>query len=412
MASRPYTGVLRLAAMACGLAVAAIGVAEEIASPTLLPLQESAAYPNGTFAEQLSAANHGGSGPVGGSPYRTGPGRRDNWLVGPTWRITADGVVLFRDKTDVGALLAEVDPIAPATTLPPLEFRNNFDHAAGVRLMATSYYPQLEGYELQVGYLGAEQWLAGALFELETLVAGGLPLSDVDVLQRRQLEYESSLHALEVNFQRLTPGYLKPFAGVRYLALDEAVNDINRQFTTVILGDPVNVGDTLSSALTQTRNGVEIENNLIGFQGGLRLDMWRPTRRLHLNGFLSAGLYCNIVDRNRVFKETTSITTKERVSTTPTGGGAPVETVEQTTNALTAGSVASTDGTRVALVTEASLAATWRLNETTALRGGYQIIHFSGVELAGNLWTSPPPVTPQSDDLLLHGWFAGLEYRR
>ncbi|MEQ8846164.1 hypothetical protein [Botrimarina sp.] len=391
---------------------AALSAAQEVASPTLVPLEASAAYPNGTFSEQLAAASAAGGGPVGGSPFRTGPGLRDNWLVGPRWRVTADGLVLFRDAVDFDAILAEVEPIPPATTLPPLEFRSNFDHAAGVRLLASSQYPQFEGYELQVGYVGAEKWLAEALYELETIAAIDLPLSDIDILQRRLLEYESTLHALEVNFQCVTPGYLKPFAGVRYLSLDESISDFNRQFTTVILGDPLDVGDTLSSATSQTRRGVSIENNLIGFQGGVRLDMWRPTRRFHVNGFVSGGLYCNIVDRDHVFEERTTVTTKERVSTIPTGGTTPVETIDTTVNSLTAGSKASTDGTRVALVTEAAVAGVWQLNESLALRGGYQVIYFNGVELADALWVAPPPVTPQEDDLFLHGWFGGLEYRR
>lgn len=399
-------------AIGCALLVGAAQADEPLtlASPAAQSLDgmSSSAYPNGTFGEQLASASQGGGGPVGGSKYRPGSGRRDDWKVGPQWRATVDGVLLFRSGANLDAILAEVEPIAPSTVLPPLEFRDNFDHAAGVRLLVTSEFPQCSGYELQVGYLGVEKWMANAYFERETLPAASLPLSDVDVEQQRAVGYESSLHSLEINFQRETRGYLKPFAGVRYFGLDETVADENRQFTTGILGDPVNVGDTLSAATTQTRNAVEVQNDLIGFQGGLRLDMWQPTQRLHLNGFMSAGIFCNIVDRDRVFEESNASTTRERVST----GTPAVESVNTTTSTSTVRSLVSADGTRIAFATEAALAATWRVNSSTALRGGYQLLYLHGVELAENMWVSPPPVTAIEDELFLHGWFAGIEYRR
>ena len=134
--------------------------------------------------------------------------------------------------------------------------------------------------------------------------------------------------------------------------------------------------------------------------------MWRPTRRFHLAGSLAAGVYCNIVDRNRVFQSVTSTTTNELVTIDM------VDQVQTTTSTAGATSVASTDGTRIAFNTEATLAGVWRLNNAVALRAGYQMLFFSGVELAENLWTAPPPLAPASDDLFLHGWFAGFEYRR
>lgn len=366
----------------------------------------SAAYPNDSFGEQLSAAASGAGGPVGSSGYRPGPGRRDQWKVGPHWRASVDGLLLFRDSADLDGILAEVGPISPSTTLPDLEFRENFDHAAGARLLVTSDFHQCAGYELQVGYTGLEKWMANAYWAQETLAAASLPLSDIDVQQQRSLSYESSLHSLEVNFQRVTRGYLKPYAGVRYFGFDESIDDVNRQFVTGILGDPVNVGDTLSSATTQTRSAVEIENNLIGFQGGLRIDMWRPTRRFEVTGFLSGGVYCNIIDRNRISQSSTVVTTNERVTDGTT------ESTETTTTTAGATNRVSGDGVRVAFSGEAALAGVWRLNRSTSLRGGYQVLFLEGVDVAENLWVSPPSITAISDDLFLHGWFAGLEYRR
>lgn len=374
---------------------------------------ESIAYPDGTFGEQLSAASGPADYPVGGPGYRPGAGRRDDWLVGPHWRVTVDGVVLSRGEADLTAILAEVEPIAPAVALSPLEFYDNFDFAAGGRVLLTSEYPQLAGYELQVGYLGAEKWSANAYWEEEPITAG-----DITGMQRRQLVYDSRFHSAEVNFQKMSPGYLKPFAGVRYIAFGESISDINKQYTNVILPDPdiTMPGDSLSSILAQQSNGVEIENNLIGFQSGLRMDMWRPTRRLHFSGFASAGVYCNFIDRDRVSSSTVTVTTKETVvdnnNNTPLDPTDDPTSIDTTTNSLTTNVATSADGTRVAFTTEASLAATWRLSSTTALRGGYQVQFLSGVELAENLWTAPPPITAESDELFLHGWFAGIEYRR
>lgn len=383
-------------------------------SPSLLAMPgESIAYPDGTFGEQLSAASGPADYPVGGPGYRPGAGRRDDWLVGPHWRVTVDGVVLSRGEADLTAILAEVEPIAPAVALSPLEFYDNFDFAAGGRVLLTSEYPQLAGYELQVGYLGAEKWSANAYWEEEPITAG-----DITGMQRRQLVYDSRFHSAEVNFQKMSPGYLKPFAGVRYIAFGESISDINKQYTNVILPDPdiTMPGDSLSSILAQQSNGVEIENNLIGFQSGLRMDMWRPTRRLHFSGFASAGVYCNFIDRDRVSSSTVTVTTKETVvdnnNNTPLDPTDDPTSIDTTTNSLTTNVATSADGTRVAFTTEASLAATWRLSSTTALRGGYQVQFLSGVELAENLWTAPPPITAESDELFLHGWFAGIEYRR
>lgn len=392
-----------------------VGAQASVATPpSLLAMPgESVAYPNGTFGEQLSAAHGPDSGAHGGNGYRPGSGRRDDWLVGPHWRVTVDGVVLSRGEADLAAILDVVEPIAPAVALSPLEFYDNFDFAAGGRVLLTSEYPQLAGYELQVGYLGAEKWSANAYWEEEPITAG-----DITGMQRRQLIYDSRFHSAEINFQKMSPGYLKPFAGVRYIAFSESISDINKQYTNVILPDPdiTMPGDSLSSILAQQSNGVEIENNLIGFQSGLRMDMWRPTRRLHFSGFASAGVYCNFIDRDRVSSSTVTVTTKETVVTgnnnTPLDPTDDPTSIDTTTNSLTTNVATSADGTRIAFTTEASLAATWRLSSTTALRGGYQVQFLSGVELAENLWTAPPPITAESDELFLHGWFAGIEYRR
>ena len=363
----------------------------------------SEAYPNGTFAEQLSSAQAITGHGAGGSHRRAGPGRKDDWKVGPHWRVTADGGVLFREEADLAAIVAAATPAAPTP-----EFQDNFDHAMAGRLLITGAWPQCRGYELQFGYVGAEQWTAPVVFPQTTITAPGFPDSDIDVEERRGIEYESNLHALELNFQRLTNGYLKPFAGFRYALLGEDISDFTDQFALVALPNPpAGVGNQNASVLVDSLRSIEIDNNLVGFHGGLRLDMWRPTRRLHFHGFLSAGAYCNLVERSNVVSQRTVRTDNEVIDTDP--GAGVVEEVQTTTTDTTSSSIVSTDGTNIAFTSQAALAGEWRLNSCTALRAGYQVFYLSGVELAEDAWIG---LGPTESDLFLHGWFAGIEYRR
>ena len=361
---------------------------------------DSAAYPNGTFSEQLAAA-HGGDGHgAGGSHRRFGPGRKDDWKVGPHWRVTADGGVLFRENADLDAILGAATPAAPTP-----EFRDNFDHALAGRLLITGEWPQCRGYELQFGYVGAESWGAPAVFPQTTITAPGFPSSDIDVEERRAIEYESNLHALELNFQRATKGYLKPFTGFRYANLGEEIVDFTDQFALVALPNPpAGIGNQNASVLIDTERRVEVDNHLVGFHGGTRLDMWRPTERLHLQGFLSAGVYCNVIRRSTGSGQRTL-----RVENEVVDDGMMGEAVQTTTTDTSSGAAVSTDGTNIAFTSEAALAGEWRLNNCTALRLGYQVVFLSGVELAEDNWIGLGPV---ESDLFLHGWFAGIEYRR
>lgn len=364
---------------------------------------ESIAYPDGSFAEQLSAAQGRGDPGAGGSHRRSGPGRRDDWKVGPHWRVTADGGVLFRENANLAGILATAVPAAPTP-----EFQDNFDHALAGRLLLTGDWPQCRGYEMQFGYVGAEAWSAPVVFPQTTITAPGFPDSDVDVGERRAIEYESNLHALELNFQRETRGYLKPFAGFRYAMLGEEIVDSTSQFALAALPNPpAGIGNQTALVTADTSRLVEVDNNLVGFHGGTRLDMWRPTERLHLHGFLSAGVYCNVIKRNNGSNTRTVRMENEVVDIDDTA--AVVEGVQTTTTTTDSGSYVSTNGSNIAFTSEAALAGEWRLNNCTALRLGYQVVFLSGVELAEDQWMGLGPV---ESDLFLHGWFAGIEYRR
>ena len=202
---------------------------------------------------------------------------------------------------------------------------------------------------------------------------------------------------MEFNFQRARDGYLKPFAGFRYVRLGEEINDFTDQFALVGLPNPpAGVGNQNASVLVDSLNRIEIDNNLLGFQGGMRLDMWQPTRQLHFEGFISAGVYCNVVRRSRDTNTRTLRVENEIIDSDP-DPVAVVEAVQTTTTDTSAGTSFSTDGANIAFTSEASLAGVWSLNRCTALRAGYQVQFLSGVELAEDAWLN---VSPSESDPL------------
>jgi hypothetical protein len=73
------------------------------------------------------------------------------------------------------------------------------------------------------------------------------------------------------------------------------------------------------------------------------------------------------------------------------------------------GNSIKSDRTEFAFTGEVSLELVYKLNACSALKGGYQAMYLTGVELADDAYLG---VQPDSDDLLLHGWFVGFEYHR
>lgn len=359
----------------------------------------SSAYPEGDFYKQLRVA--GGEGPCGcdewgcgGSPYRTGPGCGDDWLVGPRWRITLDGVMLYREETDLDALAG-----ALGTTLGDVEQFENFDHGAGVRLSGGAYWPQCKNYELTMAYIGVEEWNANLVLPVVTNPPVVGPPASVAVDERRTLSYKSSLHALEINFQALNQSVWKPYAGIRYFGLDEKVRDETRQYPTV----PLAV--TEAAITTQLIDSAEVDNNLIGFQLGLRRDLWKVARKVYVEGFANAGVYCNLI--NRIDSDTNTTISSEVLdddpATTDVDEAGQVQTLTNTT-----GNRVKTERTEASFATEMSLALVWKINNCCALRGGYELLYINGVELGGDAFLG----SEAREDMLYHGGFAGFEYRR
>ncbi|QDU56004.1 BBP7 family outer membrane beta-barrel protein [Aeoliella mucimassa] len=363
----------------------------------------SSAYPNGDFYRQLGAASgQGGSCGTsgcgewgcGGSPYRTGPGCGDDWKVGPRWRIQADGIFLFRDEVDLDPLATQL-----GTTLDALDQYENFDHSAGARLVGTAYYPQCKNYELVLGYIGVDDYNASLIMPVTNVPAVVGPPASVALDERRSLNYSSSLHALELNFQALNTSYWKPYAGVRYFSLDEVVRDETHQYPSV----PLAIGD--ASITSDALNLHKVENNLIGFQMGVRRDLWNISQKVYFQGFANSGIYCNMINRSHLNQITTTTTEvlDDDPATTDTD-----ETGTINSNTYTTGNRVKTERTELSFAGEASVALIWKINSCFALRTGYEVMYITDVELANDAYLG----LNDTHDMLYHGGFAGFEYRR
>lgn len=403
---RNASGLLTLAltVLSCS---AAVGQSIQYGEPLVTPT--STAYPNGEFAAHLSAARgEPASGACdwgwgcGGSPYRTGPGLCDNWRVGPRWSGSVDGVFLFRNEIDLPALAAAataggiaINPAAPDT------YSFNIDHGIGSRLTLAGHWPQCRNFELQLGYVGVFGWNA-EVFDPEVPYSGPLP-NPPAVNTQKLLSYRSELHSLEVNAQQVTEGPIRFFSGFRYWLLNEDVDDkldesqqpplIPPNADDMIVGDP-------PLDVTDIRRSIAIDNNLIGLQAGMRSDFLTITDRLYLQGFASGGIYCNYVRRESEYLELRTYNALNDPSTVAS---------EAVFNQSTVRTGYDGDAMRGAFAAEALLGAVYEVNRCTDARIGYQVLYLTGVELGPEAFRGNGPT---GADLLLHGWFAGVECRR
>jgi len=311
----------------------------------------------------------------GGSPYRTGPGCCDDWYVGPVWDVGVDGMTLFREDADLTAIEA-----AAANPQPP-EYSNQFDWGGGARVLLTGTLPRGTGYQLQFGYEGVQDWNAAIVYPEVVVVA--------PIEQRRSIHYNSSLNSAEFNVVPTRYSSVwRPYVGVRYVRFADEIRDKSDQYLPV----PPMAGDEL----VDDRSIFDIKNNLIGFQTGLRLDLWKLSRRLSLEGFINAGVYYNAVQR------------RDSEVTKTTSYSLDMDMNLVSSDFTTATEVDS-DPSEVAYLAEASLSGVCRVNKCLAVRGGYQVLWIDGLHLASDSYLNS---TISERGLWFDGWHIGAEYRR
>jgi hypothetical protein len=336
----------------------------------------------------------------GGSPYVTGPGRCDEWKVGPVWDVVVDGQVLFREDADLDAIQAVTNENSQMLPIEPL-IREQFDYAVGGRLYLTSILPKCAGYQVQFGYMGVEDWNASIIYPKETIT----PLEGLEFDETRSVYLRSTLHSAEINFMRTTRDAWKPFWGVRYILFDDDIRDRTDQdgLQLPIAGPGA---DPVGLVLTDMTTAIDIKNNLIGPQIGIRHDLWQCNRWLFLQGFANAGVYYNKTKRTDLMR---TFTTTDIADDTDTPDSEAFGAFAQSRTSTT------TELSQLAFVGEASLTLVCKLNECLALRGGYQLLWIDGIHMAEDAFldiNDSPGAVFDSRNTVLQGWHAGIEYRR
>lgn len=385
----------------------------------------------------------------GGSPYRTGPGLCDNWRVGPRWHVTVDGLVWHRDATDLDALEAQMRlnnsfmsndnsrtafgggtaDITQTNLVPETE---DFSYGPGGRITFASQIAKCTGYDLQIVYEGVNDWNSSIVFPKEGLPPLTQPPAanpQIDLppdpytwpdapypegFQQRSLHYRSTINSGELNFLRNWTPQWRPFCGVRFIRLDEQINDVLDQERQVPLAgprledvtpiggtDPVTVTDPIGPTFETDRiNKFDVENNLMGFQIGIFHDTIRLNNRFAFEGFVNSGVYYNQVKYRNVMGIFTTQTFAD--NTRSSGTDSRVDTSNIVNHD-------ARDFAEVSYVSEASLTGVCRLNKCWALRAGYQVLWINNVHTADDAYLGEPDET---NNMLYHGWHAGVECRR
>ncbi|MFO0788316.1 MAG: hypothetical protein U0805_02595 [Pirellulales bacterium] len=366
----------------------------------------------------------------GGSPYRTGPGLCDNWRVGPRWHVTVDGLVWHRDATDLGMLIARMPNSFP-TSVPTQGINadvglEQFSWGPGGRITFASQIARCTGYDLQAVYEGVNDWNSSIVYAKEPLpdVAVVIPpvpdtwppgTSFPEGFQQRSLHYQSTLNSGELNFLKNWSPEWRPYCGVRYIRVDEQINDVLDQERQVPLAGPRNetvvpigggtniaVTDPLGPTFETDRiNKFDVENNLMGFQVGLLHDTIRLNNRFAFEGFVNSGVYYNQVKYRNTMGIFTTQSYADNIRSEDTD-----ESRVDTSNIVNHD---ARDFADIAYSTEASLTGVCRLNKCWALRAGYQVLWLANVHTADDAYVGSPSET---NNMLYHGWHAGVECRR
>lgn len=328
----------------------------------------------------------------GGSPFRTGPGWLDDWKVGPVWNSSVDGMTLFREDVSLAALRDQ----AVANGAPPTpDYWEQFDFGAGGRVFVTGWMPAYVGYQMQFGYEGVDEWNAAVVFpKVPVPEMGMIP---PDTTEQRSVHYSSSLHSAELNVLPGEPTLWRPYFGVRYVRFGDEISEVTDQTAP----PPLLMPDDPPLSVSDMSTIFDIKNNLIGFQSGLRYDVWQLSPRISLQGYINAGVYYNHIQRTDLMSTKTTLFTADDSST--------MDTDETSTSVSTTTSAVKTEPADIAYLAEASLTGVCRVNESLALRCGYQIVWIDGLRLASDAYLN---TDVNSRGLWFDGWHAGIEYRR
>lgn len=233
--------------------------------------------------------------------------------------------------------------IAFASAAAPVE---QFHYEAGARAYATGR--GIMGYDVQLGYVGVDVWRGYASFVLP------------DGAQQ-DVEYRTGFHSGELNIFPQIYGPWRLFTGVRYFELGEDL--------------------WVRNPTADLETSSHVENQMIGFQVGLRRELWQFTEWAYVETLANGGIYNNRIDR---FQRSGTIS-----------GGTGVDSRVEFND--------------VAFLGELALTAVARLNRCLALRGGYQVLFVDGVTTAEDAFLIP---ANRTDTLVYHGAHVGLEYRR
>jgi hypothetical protein len=382
---------------------------------------------NGEFVERR-VRPYGGGSPAdwswgcNGSPYRTGPGMCDDWRVGCRWHVTVDGMILSREDADLASIrgqmpdafpgyIPDISTSAPATPGdgivddPTFE---QFEEEGGARISFTSQVARCVGWDMQVAYEGIPEWNSSIVypkqsfeFDFPNNPIPQPPAPFPEGSLQRALHYRSALHSLEMNALKGVEEW-RPLFGIRYFRFDDEINDsIENEMQPPLAGpNPANfpIGPSIE---TDRLNLFDIQNNLIGAQVGLLHDTWRVSRRLAIEGRINGGVYYNRIKYTNIMGTYTTQTYADNTATAAVNE-ARVDFSDVVNNDLR-------EYSEIAYSGEAAITGICRLNKCWALRGGYQVLWIANVHTAEDAYLGDENV---NDDLLFHGWHAGIECRR
>jgi hypothetical protein len=188
----------------------------------------------------------------------------------------------------------------------------------------------------------------------------------------------------------------KPYCGVRYIKLDDELSDFINQDEPFPLPAPVPEIFTEVDRL----NVFDVENNMLGFQVGVKRDLWKLGKMFSVQGYANAGVFHNRIKRSNIM----SVETRELV-----GDDSDTGTFEGRESVTAVFNHEVSDRTEISYLGELSLTGICRLNRCCAMRAGYQILWLNNVHLADDAFLA---TGVDARSMIFQGWHAGVEYRR